>query len=197
MATRSNIAMRSGAGFKVVYCHWDGYPTYVGKILKNNYKNKAKVKELISLGDISSLGPEIGEKQDFENPVEGWTLFYGRDRGESGVGARRAGNLEKLVQMADRSNAQYLYIYDNGKWAALDVIDEKPVPGFANEIFAETKFARRYARFNVASELRKIARLICAYLEVFGEDIVDPKSLLKKVNRMYGLNLKTNRLPKN
>lgn len=40
---------------KYVYCHWDGYPNYTGKILYEDYNTLSKVKELVNLGDFSSL----------------------------------------------------------------------------------------------------------------------------------------------
>ena len=60
-----------------------------------------KVRELIDLGQVSSLGAEIGVKHPFDNPGRYDTpeyqaykdqygnmcKFYGRDRGEEGVGA--------------------------------------------------------------------------------------------------------------
>lgn len=57
MSTNSLIAMKTSDGkVKAVYCHWDGYLGYVGRILINYYDNLDKVKTLINLGSISSLG---------------------------------------------------------------------------------------------------------------------------------------------
>lgn len=69
MGTRSRIGLELPDGtFGSIYCHWDGYPGYNGKILLGHYSDPAKVEELISLGDLSSLGAEIGEKHDFNRP---------------------------------------------------------------------------------------------------------------------------------
>ena len=83
MATRSTIAIELPNGkIKSVYCHWDGYLSYNGKILQEHYTDAKKVEKLISKGAISSLGAEIGRKHDFNTSKEGWTKFYARDRGE-------------------------------------------------------------------------------------------------------------------
>jgi hypothetical protein len=86
MATRSTIALEFADGtVQQVYCHWDGYLENNGQILEKHYKDPFKLQRLIDLGAISSLGPEIGEKQDFDKRDthnENWSLIYARDRGE-------------------------------------------------------------------------------------------------------------------
>lgn len=130
MATRSTIALEFADGtVQQVYCHWDGYLENNGKILLEHYSDPFKLRDLIDLGDISSLGPNIGDKHDFdiqakygtpeyiaENEArQQITTFYGRDRGENGVSAR------SYVSFLDyRANAQfeeYNYILRrDGQW---------------------------------------------------------------------------------
>ncbi len=130
MATRSTIALEYADGtVDKIYCHWDGYLDNNGKILFNSYQDPFKVQRLMDLGDVSSLGPNIGDKHDFDIPFKYGTpeyvaetdrrreitTFYGRDRGETGTGARR------YKDYADyRANAQfeeYNYILRrDGKW---------------------------------------------------------------------------------
>ena len=86
MATRSRIAIQNEDGTVTsIYCHWDGYPEYNGNMLVSHFKNRDKVKKLIALGSLSSLAPEIEapEGHTFSDPVEGYTVAYSRDRGES------------------------------------------------------------------------------------------------------------------
>ena len=85
--TRWNVAIELPNGkVAAVYGHWDGYPQHVGKLLKQHYKNPAKIKQLLKFGKngISSLDKDIkgGKDHSFDNPVKGQTVFYGRDRGE-------------------------------------------------------------------------------------------------------------------
>ena len=86
MATRSTIALEFADGtVEQVYCHWDGYLEHNGQILLKHYSDPFKLQRLIDLGAISSLGPEIGEKQDFDKrdtQNDNWSLIYARDRGE-------------------------------------------------------------------------------------------------------------------
>ena len=57
MATRSYIGVQEDNGISAVYCHYDGYPEFVGKGLLN-YTTLSDVQEHISHGDRSSLtGP--------------------------------------------------------------------------------------------------------------------------------------------
>jgi hypothetical protein len=88
MATRSRIAMETEDGTVVsIYCHWDGYVEHNGSILHEHYGDPEKVKELIGLGDISFLKPEVTPTgpHSFDDPQDGVTVAYGRDRRETGV----------------------------------------------------------------------------------------------------------------
>jgi len=118
MATRSTIALEFADGtVEQVYCHWDGYLEHNGQILLKHYSDPFKLQRLIDLGAISSLGPEIGEKQDFDKrdtQNDNWSLIYARDRGEDLV-------KHKFKDFADyKANAQdeeYNYILrTDGKW---------------------------------------------------------------------------------
>lgn len=88
MATRSRIAIETTAGkVRSIYCHWDGYPGNNGKILMEHYTDKEKIINLIELGDISSLAPEVNTDlpHTFNSPVEGVVVAYGRDRKEKNI----------------------------------------------------------------------------------------------------------------
>ena len=83
MATRSIIGKQNPDNtITFIYCHFDGYPSAAGQTLIHNYKTEAYVDELLHLGDLSVLGKYLGEPQDFSDPVPGFCLAYGRDRGE-------------------------------------------------------------------------------------------------------------------
>ena len=133
MSTRSCIGFvgrdDSGtvASVRGVYCHWDGYLEWNGRILAEHYDTAEKVNALLDLGYISVLRNEIGEKHDFENfdrdapqRVNGWTTAYRRDRGET------RNNSAKVFSGADAIKqfrahfepmwAEYCYLFDKGKW---------------------------------------------------------------------------------
>lgn len=115
MSTRSNIAKLNEDGTStLIYCHSDGYPSYNGRILLEHYTTDQKVDELLALGDISSLGPEIGVKIDFNDWEAGRNQCraYGRDRGETEVEARTI----SFTSEAHLCEQEYLYLWKNGEW---------------------------------------------------------------------------------
>ena len=87
MATRSTIALEFADGtVGQIYCHWDGSLAHNGKILLNHYMDPFKVRQLIDLGTLSSLRPEIGQEHKFNGTDNGnWCLFYGRDGKVAGL----------------------------------------------------------------------------------------------------------------
>ena len=115
MATRSTIALEYADGtVDQVYCHWDGYLDNNGKILYTFYKDPFKVQRLMDLGDISSLDTEIGDEHDFDARGEG-TTFYGRDRGEDGVGATRFKDFADYEKNHQYEEYEYILRKD-GNW---------------------------------------------------------------------------------
>ena len=115
MATRSTIAIQRQDGTVAqIYCHWDGYLSNNGQILLKHYQDPAKIEQLIALGDLSSLGEEIGTKHDFDNAPRGECNFYGRDRGEKGTEARVFRNFEQYQREAQFE--EYDYIFRGGVW---------------------------------------------------------------------------------
>ena len=128
MGTRSRIGVMHGDKVKSVYCHWDGYLEHNGAILQEHY-NSAKANNLIALGDLSSLGTQIGEKHafsQFDLPPEeveaykeltrDWCTFYGRDRGEKGTEWKVADTFEEFLEQADGCGAEFYYIMKDGVW---------------------------------------------------------------------------------
>ena len=130
MATRSTIALEFADGtVQQVYCHWDGYLDYNGRLLAEHYTDPFKLRELIDRGDLSSLGPELGEQHDFDCPhkygtpeYEAWSeakqkvcTFYGRDRGEEGTQAKRFADFETYKRSHQYEEYEYILRRD-GNW---------------------------------------------------------------------------------
>lgn len=125
MATRSTIALEFADGtVGQVYCHWDGYLENNGKILQKHWLDPFKVRDLIDQGALSSLGTEVGIQHSFDRPLfgspeyENYTerfghmcMFYGRDRGETGVGAHYFANYDEYVK--NHQYEEYEYILRN------------------------------------------------------------------------------------
>lgn len=86
MGTRSFIGIELPSGrVRAIYCHFDGYPEHHAPILLKHYNTAKKVRELLKLGSLSSLGTEIGEKHDMDSVApeqKTWCRSYHRDRSE-------------------------------------------------------------------------------------------------------------------
>jgi len=128
MATRSTIALEFADGtIGQVYCHWDGYLAHNGKMLMEYYSNPFIVRDLIDLGSLSSLRPQIGTKHPFSmfeanmtqdeyaNLYRDMCTFYGRDRDENDTQAKYFDNFEDYA--ANHQTEEYEYILrKDGQW---------------------------------------------------------------------------------
>jgi hypothetical protein len=117
MATRSTIAVVNEQGdVFMVYCHWDGYLEFNGRLLLDFHNSLDSAAKLVSLGDLSVLAPRIepiGE-HSFDNPEEGTCIYYGRDRGELDTGPKQFWNLE-MYRLAGEFE-EYNYIFKDNDW---------------------------------------------------------------------------------
>lgn len=128
MSTRSHIGIRNEDGsLDVIYCHYDGYPSYNGALLLHHYKDPEKIRELIALGDISSLAESVKASDaghSFETPQKGVVVAYGRDRKEDGVDSRHYPTMAayEKVMKSEGGYIEYVYLYDVSErkwlWAA-------------------------------------------------------------------------------
>ena len=122
MSTHCGIFVKDEADkphlFKGIYCHFDGYPSYMGVMLEQHYQDPEKIKKLIKLGNISflkeKLEPEAGEKHSFSKPAEGVTVAYHRDRGEA-YKFYAAHDDEFFFEVLRRNDFDYVYLYDMQK----------------------------------------------------------------------------------
>ena len=101
MATRSRIGIQlADESILSVYCHWDGYPEWLGRILKTHYNSRAKVAELIDGGDMSTCWNDNNEPE------------YYSARGEDCPPLLAANKYEYLAD-----GEEYAYIYTlNDEW---------------------------------------------------------------------------------
>ena len=128
MGTRSRIAVMHGSVAKSVYCHWDGYLEHNGAILLEHY-DSSKANQLVALGDLSALRPEIGtphafsqfeleemDREEFVRTTENMCTFYGRDRGETGVEWKVDHTFEEFLARAKGCGAEFYYVMKDGVW---------------------------------------------------------------------------------
>jgi hypothetical protein len=119
MGTRSTIALEYADGtVEQVYCHWDGYLDHNGRILQEHYSDPFKLRDLINLGFLSSLGERIGTQHAFDRAPEGECTFYKRDRGELGVHARKFKDFEDYKENHQYEEYEYILrqVDDQAVW---------------------------------------------------------------------------------
>lgn len=116
MSTRGAIGMRQPDGsVRAVYVHHDAYIAGVGAILGGWYETPELVKELLDLGDLSSLGTTLAD-----------TVAYHRDRGEDMRVARLYRDIDAYRRNGRRDlGVDYLYLYDGSRWLAYGIPGER------------------------------------------------------------------------
>lgn len=105
MATRARIGLELKNGnILSVYHHWDGYPSWLGRILTTHYNTRAKAAELIDGGDMSVAWNDDHQPE------------YYSARGED-CPPRLDVDMEEFFS----NNEEYSYIFRNGNWYAYDM----------------------------------------------------------------------------
>lgn len=116
MATHATISYfdEDTKKYHSIYSHWDGGLEWVGKVLKEHYSSLDKVKKLVALGSISSLGERIAPigKHSFDEREKGVTVAYNRDRGDEWENVKPL--VSSKLKKADRQD--YNYLFENGEW---------------------------------------------------------------------------------
>ena len=116
MGTRSRIGIQlSDDSILSVYCHYDGYPSFNGKVLREFYNTKERVSRLINGGDMSCTWTNAGWNN--ETLPEMGPLHYTM-RGESIE--NNAPELSKdhgeYLKMSADSDEEYSYLFADGEW---------------------------------------------------------------------------------
>ena len=115
MATRSRIGIELQDGSILsAYHHWDGYPTWLGRILETHYNTKEKVSSLIDGGDMSSCWSDDvwGEKL----PEGEYAPEYYSARGEN-CPPRYDQTREEYLSNGE----EYSYIFTSAGWVCYDM----------------------------------------------------------------------------
>jgi hypothetical protein len=115
MGTRARIGLELKDGSILsVYHHWDGYPEWLGRILKTHYNSRSLVAELIDGGDMSSCWTD--ERWD-DSGVKGvYGPEYYSQRGEN-CPPRHDKDLMEYLQNGE----EYAYVYTQSEgWLCYD-----------------------------------------------------------------------------
>lgn len=125
MATRSLIGIQNKDGsIETIYCHWDGYPTYVGTVLSLFYGEK-ETRKLLKLGNRSSLTASPTKKETYEF------------KGEKNQGSTKYASWAEFYN-SDKAGAEFVYLlqsnegrgYAGSSWFAykIEIGEETPTP---------------------------------------------------------------------
>jgi hypothetical protein len=116
MATRSRIGieLRDGSILSA-YHHWDGYESWLGRILKTHYNSKELAAELIDGGDMSTCWNDDNQPE------------YYSARGENCPPRLDADLCEYLLP--DNSE-EYAYVFRGGEWVCYNMhqFDDSKLP---------------------------------------------------------------------
>lgn len=113
MATRSRIGVQLKDGSVLsVYSHWDGYPEWNGKKLKEHFNSYEKAAELIDGGDISSLWTN----KSWEGEEQEWGTLYYSGRGETDTEPNLDNSFQAFISGVNDSWADYAYLFADGEW---------------------------------------------------------------------------------
>ncbi len=117
MATRARIGLELADGSILsAYHHWDGYESWLGRILKTHYNTKEKVAELIDGGDMSSCWTESvwgNVRPDCDYGPE-----YYSARGEDCPPRLDADLCDYLLSI---NAEEYHYLFRNGEWICYEI----------------------------------------------------------------------------
>ena len=131
MGTRSRIGLELSDGSVLsVYHHWDGYPEWLGRILKTHYNSKELASELIGGGDMSSCWTNERWSNDLlDRHREAYGPQYYSQRGEDYPPRLDANVVEYL-----KDGEEYAYLFRDGEWVCyaedsrgLGIMKEVPI----------------------------------------------------------------------
>ena len=105
MGTRSRVGIMHGTVCKSVYCHYDGYLDYTGRILLSKY-DSTLANMLIARGDNSGVKETLEEMN-----------FYS-DRDEDNVSWQVAHTFEEFLEQVNGCCGEYYYVMRDGVWYA-------------------------------------------------------------------------------
>ena len=117
MGTRSRIGKQLADGSILsVYCHYDGYPEYNGRVLREYFSSADKVSELIDGGNMSCTWTNAGWGN--ETLSESGPLHY-TSRGESLES--NAPRLDKDMEEFFSEGEEYSYVFTSSGWVCYNM----------------------------------------------------------------------------
>ena len=116
MGTRSRIGIELKDGSILsAYHHWDGYPEWLGRILKTNYNSRDLASELIDGGDMSSCWSDKVWGKDRTDDQKYGPEYYSQ-RGED-CPPRYDETREEFLSYGE----EFSYIFTSAGWVCYDM----------------------------------------------------------------------------
>ena len=114
MATRGRIGIQlSDDSILSIYCHYDNYPEFQGRVLRDHYDTPEKVKALIDGGDVSCTWTNAGWNN--ETLPEVGPLYYSA-RGED-CPPRYDNSMNDFLSNGE----EYSYVFTSAGWVCYDM----------------------------------------------------------------------------
>ena len=106
MATRALIGyLTEDREFTCTYNHYDGYPDYLGRILKEHYNSEPKAKEVASTGYISNIDEDGTINSKYNEPAN--EIILDDDIVEAGL---------QIGEKVDEYGGDYGYVWFGDEW---------------------------------------------------------------------------------
>ena len=106
MATRALIGyLDDSKNLTTTYNHYDGYPEYLGKILKEHYNSEEKAKFVANEGYISSIDEDGTINKKFNNPAD--TMVLDDEAYSAGM---------QIGEQMKSMDVDFGYVYFNDEW---------------------------------------------------------------------------------
>ena len=121
MSTRCRIGIEhEDDTIESIYCHHDGYYSYVGKLLYMHYTDCEKIDKLMQLGDMSCLGTEpVDAGWNKHIPYNSISHFYMACEcfDEDDTEARISHSRQEFGELTTKCDGEYAYLFSKeGKW---------------------------------------------------------------------------------
>ena len=124
MATRALIGyLDDSKKLTTTYNHYDGYPEYLGKILKEHYSGDEKAKSVASVGYITSIDEDGKINSKFNESAN--TMILDEEAFSAAM---------QIGDEVDGYGADYGYVYFNDEW---NTIKNNGIRGMAGQIVDE------------------------------------------------------------
>ena len=124
MATRALIGyLDDGKKFTCTYNHYDGYPEYLGKILKKHYSGEEKAKLVASVGYITGIDEDGTINSKFNESAN--TMILDEEAFSAAM---------QIGEEVNGYGADYGYVYFNDEW---NTIKNNGIEGMAKQIVDE------------------------------------------------------------